>query len=43
MVLTLLFARLAVRDSIGKTLFAEMLKASIVGRKLTVEILDCVP
>jgi hypothetical protein len=43
MVPLLLFARLAVRDSIRKTLFAEMLEASIIGRKLTVEILDCVP
>jgi hypothetical protein len=43
MVLALRFARLAVRDSIGKTLFPEMLKASIIGRELTVEILDCVP
>jgi hypothetical protein len=42
-VLALLLARLAVRDSIGETLFSEMLKAGIIGRELTVEILDCVP
>jgi len=43
MVLALLFARLTVCDPIRKTLFPKMLKAGIVGWKLTVEIFDCVP
>jgi len=43
MVLTICFARLTERDPVRETLLAEVLKASIIGRKLTVEILDCVP
>jgi hypothetical protein len=39
MMLTVLFARFAVRNTARKTLFSEMLKAGIIGRKLTVEII----
>jgi hypothetical protein len=41
--LALLFALGAVRNPVRKTLFPKMLKAGIVGRKLTVEIINCVP
>jgi hypothetical protein len=43
MVLALRLALLAVRHTVRKTRFSEMLKASIVGRKLAVEVLNCVP
>jgi hypothetical protein len=42
-VLSLRFTRLTVRHSVRESLFPQMLKASIIGRELTVEILDCVP
>ena len=37
------FARQAVRDSVRKSLFSEVLKASLIVGKLTVKIIDCVP
>ena len=43
MVLLLLLALLAERNSTRKTLFLEMFKAGIVGRKLAVEIINRVP
>jgi hypothetical protein len=43
MMLALSLARSAVSHSVGKALFAKMLKAGIIIRKLAVEILDCVP
>jgi hypothetical protein len=43
MVLSFRFARLAVRHSVRKTLFPQMLETSVIGRKLTMEILDCIP
>jgi hypothetical protein len=43
MMLALLAALGTVRNPARKSLFPKMLKASIVGWKLTVKILDCVP
>jgi hypothetical protein len=37
------FACLAVRNAVGKALFPEVLKASLIVRKLAIEIFDCVP
>jgi hypothetical protein len=42
MVLALPFTRFAKGDAVRKPLLPQMFKASFVGRKLTVEILDCV-
>jgi hypothetical protein len=43
MVLALLFALSTVGNAVRESLLPEMLKAGVVGRKLTVEIIDCVP
>jgi hypothetical protein len=41
--LCLFVAFAAVRDPVRKSLLSQVLKASVIGRKLTVKILDCVP
>ena len=42
-VLAILLARFAVRDSAGKPLFLQVLKASCIIGKLTIEIINRVP
>ena len=37
------FAFSAVRHTVGESLFAKVLKARLIVRKLTVEVIDCVP
>jgi hypothetical protein len=41
--LCLFFALAAVRDPVRKSLLSQVLEASVIGRKLTVKIFDCVP
>jgi hypothetical protein len=43
MMLALPLARLTVRNAVRKSLFSEVLKASVIVRKLAVEVFDCVP
>jgi hypothetical protein len=43
MVLTGYLTAVTERNPVRKTRFPQMLKTGIVGRKLTVEIINCVP